>query len=241
MISISSQIKAFIYVIGKAIRKSMDDFREQQEITDLTDGYSYGPVPGSYEAEVERVAREIKKTSFTKNGWYGFDLDGTLAVYDGWKGASHIGKPVFPVYDRVMDLLTQGEVVRIVTARVHPDNQDSKEARNAVESWLKEWFPDHEIQVTHEKDLAMIILEDDRAIQVVKNTGIRVEDIGRAAIEALLMRRFVEGPLQEPKLIDFDSPTAHRTAVEQYKFAIKLEEDAIKMATAAGWLKDEEK
>ena len=26
-------------------------------------------------------------------GWYGFDLDGTLAEYDKWEGISHIGKP----------------------------------------------------------------------------------------------------------------------------------------------------
>ena len=27
----------------------------------------------------------------TGKGWYGFDLDGTLAKYDGWKGIDHIG------------------------------------------------------------------------------------------------------------------------------------------------------
>lgn len=26
--------------------------------------------------------------------WVGFDLDGTLAEYDGWKGNAHIGKPL---------------------------------------------------------------------------------------------------------------------------------------------------
>ena len=26
--------------------------------------------------------------------WVGFDLDGTLAKYDGWKGIDHIGEPV---------------------------------------------------------------------------------------------------------------------------------------------------
>jgi len=26
-------------------------------------------------------------------GWVGVDLDGTLAHYDGWKGADHIGEP----------------------------------------------------------------------------------------------------------------------------------------------------
>ena len=26
--------------------------------------------------------------------WYGFDLDGTIAYYDGWKGPEHIGEPI---------------------------------------------------------------------------------------------------------------------------------------------------
>lgn len=28
------------------------------------------------------------------SGWIGVDLDGTLAVYDEWRGVSHIGAPV---------------------------------------------------------------------------------------------------------------------------------------------------
>ena len=27
-------------------------------------------------------------------GWIGFDLDGTLAKYDGWQGLDHIGEPI---------------------------------------------------------------------------------------------------------------------------------------------------
>lgn len=30
-------------------------------------------------------------------GWIGVDLDGTLAIYDVWRGANHIGEPV-PTY-----------------------------------------------------------------------------------------------------------------------------------------------
>jgi hypothetical protein len=28
------------------------------------------------------------------SGWVGVDLDGRLARYDGWQGASHIGEPI---------------------------------------------------------------------------------------------------------------------------------------------------
>lgn len=53
-------------------------------------------------------------------GWYGFDLDGTLAVYDGWKGIGHIGEPVKPMVDLVKRMHAEGKAVKILTARVSP-------------------------------------------------------------------------------------------------------------------------
>lgn len=51
-------------------------------------------------------------------GWYGFDLDGTLAKYDGWKGIDHIGEPVKPMVDLIKRMHAEGKVVKILTARV---------------------------------------------------------------------------------------------------------------------------
>lgn len=53
-------------------------------------------------------------------GWYGFDLDGTLAKYDGWKGVDHIGEPVKPMVDLIKRMHEEGKVVKIMTARVAP-------------------------------------------------------------------------------------------------------------------------
>ena len=53
-------------------------------------------------------------------GWYGFDLDGTLAKYDGWKGIDHIGEPVAPMVRLVQAMHKGGLEVRIITARVAP-------------------------------------------------------------------------------------------------------------------------
>lgn len=53
-------------------------------------------------------------------GWYGFDLDGTLAVYDKWEGIDHIGEPVKPMVDLVKRMHAEGKVVKILTARVSP-------------------------------------------------------------------------------------------------------------------------
>jgi hypothetical protein len=35
------------------------------------------------------------------DGWIGVDLDATLAKYDGWKSADHIGEPIPAMVDRV--------------------------------------------------------------------------------------------------------------------------------------------
>lgn len=53
-------------------------------------------------------------------GWHGFDLDGTLAVYDKWEGIDHIGEPVAPMVDLITRMHENNEVVKIVTARVSP-------------------------------------------------------------------------------------------------------------------------
>lgn len=53
-------------------------------------------------------------------GWYGFDLDGTLAVYDKWEGIDHIGEPIKPMVDLIKKLHDEGKVVKILTARVSP-------------------------------------------------------------------------------------------------------------------------
>lgn len=52
--------------------------------------------------------------------WYGFDLDGTLAEYHGWKGVQHIGDPIKPMCGLLLRLRAEGKLVKIVTARVAP-------------------------------------------------------------------------------------------------------------------------
>lgn len=90
-------------------------------------------------------------------GWIGVDLDGTLAHYDHWVHHTHIGVPIEKMAKRVRDWLSAGMVVKIVTARVSPD-QDEKvvnEVRQAIASWCKQHLGQG-LQVVHGKDLAMI-------------------------------------------------------------------------------------
>ena len=69
----------------------------------------------------------------TGEGWYGFDLDGTLAKYDGWNGISRIGEPVKPMVDLIKRLHSEGKVVKILTARVAPrSNVEYKDREKCV-------------------------------------------------------------------------------------------------------------
>jgi acyl carrier protein len=115
------------------------------------------------------------------NGWIGVGREGTLAEYGEWKGPAHIGDPVPAMAERVKRWLTEGREVRIFTARVFHDGTDGRRAdaitaRRAILAWLeKNGFPTMEI--TCVKDYAMLELWDDRAVQVIPNTG---EPVGQS-------------------------------------------------------------
>ncbi len=108
-------------------------------------------------------------------GWIGVDLDGTLAYYNGWKGATVIGDPVPKMLDRVRGWIADGQEVRIVTARVSPVNADALISRMAIQKWLEEKCFLGNIPITHEKDYLMLELWDDRCVQIIPNTGERAD------------------------------------------------------------------
>lgn len=117
----------------------------------------------------------------SSKGWVGVDLDGTLAHYSVWKGPEHIGEPIKPMVDRVKKWLVEGKDVRIFTARVfapHGDAARQNQAATAllyVQTWC-EVIIGKRLPVTCVKDFDMIELWDDRAVQVVTNTGIPVTE-----------------------------------------------------------------
>lgn len=116
--------------------------------------------------------------------WIGFDLDGTLAEYEGWSGIEHIGKPVKRMCDLAKKLHNDGKIIKIFTARVAPrkDKSDVGKAKACIEKWCEEnlgFVP----PITYEKDALMETLYDDRAVQVIPNTGIEIEEAARQAVE----------------------------------------------------------
>lgn len=110
----------------------------------------------------------------TTTGWYGVDLDGTIAQYDRWRGADHIGDPIKRMQHRVLDWLNAGRDVRIFTARVSHDEDGS--VRRAIEAWCVEHLG-RVIPITCCKDYGMIELWDDRCVQVIPNTGERADGL----------------------------------------------------------------
>lgn len=109
------------------------------------------------------------------SGWTGVDLDGTLAHYEGWVNAVHIGAPVPAMLERVKRWLAEGREVRIFTARVSGEREgvDVATTRKLIEDWC-ELHVGQRLQVTCEKDFGMVELWDDRAVRVQFNTGKRI-------------------------------------------------------------------
>ena len=102
-----------------------------------------------------------------KEGWIGIDLDGTLARDDN-RQWPEIGEPVPAMMNRLKRYLADGYEVRIVTARA---------AKPGLVPAVKEWLEKQGIgglKVTNGKDMSMIVLFDDRAVQVIPNTGMLV-------------------------------------------------------------------
>lgn len=127
------------------------------------------------------------------NAWIGVDLDGTLAFYDKWVAWNDIGPIIPAMADRIKAWLAEGREVRIFTARVSYDADSCwvtkktftrTEVKKVIQDWLEaNGLP--RLEVTHQKDPAMIELWDDRAVQVVKNTGRTLAEEHLAEITAL--------------------------------------------------------
>jgi hypothetical protein len=113
-------------------------------------------------------------------GWFAVDLDGTLAEYHHWVGEEHIGTPIPAMVTRVRRWIEDGRDVRIFTARVAPASLAvNGVAREFVVGVIEDWCEKHlgcVLPITHEKDLHMIELWDDRCVQVVTNTGLTVTE-----------------------------------------------------------------
>ena len=118
-------------------------------------------------------------------GWIGVDLDGTLAKSVKSQATEDIGVPIHRMVKQVKKWLAEGREVRIFTSRVNPCHRrtEATPARRAIEAWSKRYLG-QVLPVTHEKDWDMVLLFDDKARQVERNTGRIVSSCSSKNFEA---------------------------------------------------------
>lgn len=129
---------------------------------------------GSDDAFMFDKEQEARKTG--ERRVIAVDLDGTLAHYDGWRGVRHIGEPIPEVVARVKEARRRGIRVWIFTARVdrltHTD-VDVALAIGVIEAWCRTHIGEA-LPVTSIKRRDFSEIWDDRAVQIVRNTGCAV-------------------------------------------------------------------
>ena len=130
-------------------------------------------------------ARNQVFDSHGKSGekWVGFDIDATLAKYNGWKGLEHIGDPIPAMVLAIKQMHDAGKKVKIFTARV-ADKEDAAEARKVIESWCEKHLG-FKPEITNVKDSLMEFCFDDRNVQIIPNEGVSVEEAFNDAIDII--------------------------------------------------------
>lgn len=109
-------------------------------------------------------------------GWVGFDFDGTVATAVVDRTDPYmLGKPVSQTVGRIKTLIKLGYEVRLLTVRMNEvSHLGIIRDLDKMERLLTEWCIKHigqPLKCTNQKDENMIVLWDDRAVQVIKNTG----------------------------------------------------------------------
>lgn len=103
--------------------------------------------------------------------YIGVDLDGTLAYYDEDSTIDTIGEPIPEMLERVKGWLAAGDEVRIITARVAERYGDRTEQLVMIDRWCRKHLG-QSVPIQSHKCGSMLALWDDRAVEVIRNTGI---------------------------------------------------------------------
>src|SRR5690349_9260242 len=88
-------------------------------------------------------------------GWVGFDLDGTLVKWEGWKGIDHFGELIMPIVRIAREYLARGQPIKVFTARMsEEDPVELQKFKHAYRAWSFETFGQY-VPVTNIKDYHM--------------------------------------------------------------------------------------
>jgi hypothetical protein len=132
---------------------------------------------------IQRVDQELLlHPKYPRRGWIGVDLDGTLAMSDPEAEPHCIGIPVPHMMKRVQHWIETGRTVKIFTARAgNAQDEDS------IHQWcIRHGLP--KLEITNRKDHKMIALWDDRAVGVVKNTGLPILPVSLSLWQSVRLR-----------------------------------------------------
>lgn len=108
------------------------------------------------------------------SGWYGFDLDGTIANDSnlGTFSPYIIGPPVKAIVDMIKAFIAEGKTCKIFTARVHLHDPIKKQQMiERIQDYLEKECGLPRLEVTNVKTTSLRALYDDRAFHVVRNEG----------------------------------------------------------------------
>ena len=125
-------------------------------------------------AAMERLMNDVKAVN-KDTAWIGCDLDGTLAVYNGFKGWDQIGEPIDKMVSRLKGYMERGITVKIWTARASKvslakNNLQFEQMEKVIQDWTEKVFGKR-LEVVTEKDCNMLFCFDDSIVQVEPNTG----------------------------------------------------------------------
>lgn len=138
----------------------------------------------------------VDSSRLNKDICVAFDLDGTIAKYDKWRGIECIGEPIRENVELLKRFLEKGVKVKIFTARVSPDNKFSKgsfrinpywpsreisrknvwNARDFVEDWVRIHIG-RKLEITSDKDPSILWFFDDRSVHVDMNKPIDMDSL----------------------------------------------------------------
>lgn len=110
------------------------------------------------------------------------DFDGTLAHYEKFVAPDNLGEPIPEMVRKVKAELAKGTDVVIFTARVNPGQGSGQDALDAtlafvaIAEWSKKVFG-KVLPITHEKSRHFVEIWDDRAKEIVQNTGVFATDV----------------------------------------------------------------
>lgn len=110
------------------------------------------------------------------------DFDATLSHYEHFEGPEVLGPPIPEMVKKIKQLLADGVPVVIFSARVNPSDANADDAMSAtlsyvaIANWCQKVFG-QVLPITHEKSRHFTEIWDDRAVQVVPNTGVFVAEL----------------------------------------------------------------